>query len=30
MSYPKFKKKREFQGSFYIGGDQIKIIQTAN
>ncbi|EPZ73357.1 RNA-guided endonuclease InsQ/TnpB family protein [Helicobacter pylori] len=30
VSYPKFKKKREFQGSFYIGGDQIKIIQTAN
>ncbi len=30
MSYPKFKKKREFQGSFYIGGDQIKILQTAN
>ncbi|WP_162982287.1 RNA-guided endonuclease InsQ/TnpB family protein, partial [Helicobacter labacensis] len=27
LSYPKFKKKREYQGSFYIGGDQIKIIQ---
>ncbi|WP_104714082.1 RNA-guided endonuclease InsQ/TnpB family protein [Helicobacter cetorum] len=30
VSYPKFKKKREFQGSFYIGGDQIKIIQGNN
>ncbi|WP_120955994.1 RNA-guided endonuclease InsQ/TnpB family protein [Helicobacter mehlei] len=27
VSYPKFKKKREYQGSFYIGGDQIKVIQ---
>ncbi|BCD49153.1 hypothetical protein HSHS1_08550 [Helicobacter suis HS1] len=27
LSYPRFKKKREFQGKFYIGGDQIKIIQ---
>lgn len=27
VSYPKFKKKRAFQGSFYIGGDNIKIIQ---
>ncbi|BEG58045.1 MULTISPECIES: RNA-guided endonuclease InsQ/TnpB family protein [Helicobacter] len=27
VSYPRFKRKREYQGSFYIGGDQIKIIQ---
>ncbi|CRF46892.1 Mobile element protein [Helicobacter heilmannii] len=27
LSYPRFKRKREHQGSFYIGGDQIKIIQ---
>ncbi|WP_163556365.1 RNA-guided endonuclease InsQ/TnpB family protein [Helicobacter suis] len=27
LSYPRFKKKREFQGKLYIGGDQIKIIQ---
>ncbi len=28
VSYPRFKRKREHQGSFYIGGDQIKIIQS--
>ncbi|WP_104752399.1 RNA-guided endonuclease InsQ/TnpB family protein [Helicobacter baculiformis] len=27
VSYPRFKRKREYQGSFYIGGDQVKIIQ---
>ncbi|CRF48491.1 Mobile element protein [Helicobacter heilmannii] len=27
LSYPRFKRKREYQGSFYIGGDQIKVIQ---
>ncbi|CCM73307.1 putative transposase OrfB [Helicobacter heilmannii ASB1.4] len=27
VSYPRFKRKREYQGSFYIGGNQIKIIQ---
>ncbi|WP_053827896.1 RNA-guided endonuclease InsQ/TnpB family protein [Helicobacter heilmannii] len=27
VSYPRFKRKREHQGSFYIGGDQIKVIQ---
>ena len=26
LSYPKFKKKKEFQGSFYLGGDIAKII----
>ncbi len=27
VSYPRFKRKREYQGSFYIVGDAIKAIQ---
>lgn len=27
LSYPKFKKKKENQGFFYLGGDTIRIIQ---
>ena len=28
VSYPQFKKKRSNQGSFYIGGDQVKLSET--
>ena len=28
VSYPKFKKKKDNEGSFYIGGDQIKLSKT--
>ncbi|MDY5615611.1 MAG: RNA-guided endonuclease TnpB family protein [Helicobacter sp.] len=30
LSYPKFKRKKEFAGSFYLGGDIVKILQKDN
>lgn len=28
VSYPRFKRKKEFQGSFYVGGEQLKVIKA--
>lgn len=30
LSYPRFKRKRDYEGSFYLGGDIIKILQKDN